>query len=66
MAVFYAGTLFIEGGNKCFELNKSYGFVHEQQFALQDDWNEEAAHQTLYRIAMEHDEPVEDNTKNET
>ena len=47
-------------------MDKSYGFVHEQQFAIQDDWNEEAMYQKQYRVAMEHDEPLEGNTKGET
>ena len=40
-------------------------FVHEQQFALQEDWNEKVMYQQLCHVAMEHDKPVERNTKSE-
>ena len=66
VTTFYADNLLLEGGNKRFELDKSYGFVHEQQFALQDDWKEEAMYQKLYHVAMKHDKPVEGNAKCET
>ena len=32
---FFVSNLLLEEGSKCFELEKSYGFVLEQQFALQ-------------------------------
>ena len=38
---FYVGNILLEEGNKSFELDKISGIVHEQQFAMQDDWNEE-------------------------
>ena len=62
---FYDSTLLPEEGNKCFELVKSYGFVHEQQFALQDGWHEGAMYQMLCHVAMKQDKPVEGNTKGE-
>ena len=63
---FHARNLLLEEGNKCFELDKSNGFVHEQQFALQDDWDETAMFRKLCYSAMNHDKPVKDNTKSET
>ena len=62
----YTETLLFDEGNKCFEVDKSYGFVHEQHFALQDDSNEGAMYQKLCRVAMKHDKPVEGNAKSET
>ena len=53
-------------GNKCFELDKKFGFVNEQQFALQDDWNEVAMYQKLYHVALKHDKPEKGNAKAET
>ena len=58
-----ADSLHFEEGNKCFELDKSYGIVHEQQFALQDDWNQEAMYQKVCHVAMKHDKPEESNAK---
>ena len=63
---FCASNLLLQEGNKFFELVKSYGFVHEQQFALQDDWNEDAMYEKLCHVAMKHDKPVEGNVKSET
>ena len=40
VTTFYADNLLLEQGNKCFELDKSYGFVHEEHVALQNNWNE--------------------------
>ena len=40
--------------------------MNEQQFALQDDWNERAMYQKLCHVAMKHDKPVEGNGKGET
>ena len=59
----YADSLPFEQGTKCFELDKSYGIVHEQQFALQDDWTQEAMYQKLCHVAMKHGKPVESNAK---
>ena len=47
-------------------MDKSFKFVHEQQFALLDDWNEEAMYQKLCHNAMKHEKPVEGNVKSET
>ena len=66
VTMFYDSTLLLEEGNKCFEFDKSYGFVHEQQFALLDDCNEEAMYRKLCHVAAKHDEPVECNAKGET
>ena len=64
--MFHDSTLLLEEGNKCFEFDKSYGFVHEQQFALLDDCNEEAMYRKLCHVAAKHDKPVECNAKCET
>ena len=48
-----------------FWIGQKYGFVHEQQFALQDDENEEAMYQKLCHVVMKHDKPVEGNAKGE-
>ena len=66
VTMFHDSTLLLEEGNKCFELDESYGFVHEQQFALLDDCNEEAMYRKLCHVAAKHDEPVECNAKGET
>ena len=66
VTMFHVSTLLLEEGNKCFEFDKSYGFVHEQQFALLDDCNEEAMYRKLCHVAAKHDEPVECNAKGET
>ena len=66
VTMFHDSTLLLEEGNKCFEFDKSYGFVHEQQFALLDDCNEEAMYRKLYHVAAKHDKPVECNAKGET
>ena len=66
VTMFHDSTLLLEEGNKCFEFDKSYGFVHEQQFALLDDCNEEAMYRKLCHVAAKHDEPVECNAKGET
>ena len=47
VTTFYANYQLFEEGNNCFELDKSYGFVHEQQFAIQDGCNEEAMYQKV-------------------
>ena len=44
VTMFYAVTLLLEEGNKYLELNKSYGFVNEQQFALHENLDETAMH----------------------
>ena len=66
VTMFHDSTLLLEEGNKCFEFDKSYGFVHEQQFALLDDCNEEAMYRKLCHVAAKHDEPVKCNAKGET
>ena len=40
--------------------------MHEQQFALQDDWNGEVMYQKLCHVAKIDDKPVESNAKCET
>ena len=59
VTMFHDSTLLLEEGNKCFEFDKSYGFVHEQQFALLDDCSEEATYRKLCHVAAKHDKPVE-------
>ena len=66
VTMFHDKTLFLEEGNKCFEFDKSYGFVHEQQLALLDDCNDEAMYRKLCHVAAKHDKPVECNAKGET
>ena len=66
VTMFHDSTLLLEEGNKCFEFDKSYGFVHEQQFALLDDCSEEAMYRKLCHVAAKHDKPVECNAKGET
>ena len=66
VTVFYDSTLFLEEGNKCFELNKSYDIVHEQQFALPEDLNGTAMYQKLCHGAVMHDKPLKSNAKGET
>ena len=66
VTMLHDSTLLLEEGNKCFEFDKSYGFVHEQQFALLDDCNEEAMYRKLCHVAAKHDEPDECNAKGET
>ena len=66
VTMFHDSTLLLEEGNKCFEFHKSYGFVHEQQFALLDDCSEEAMYRKLCHVAAKHDKPVECNAKGET
>ena len=65
VTMFHDSTLLLEEG-KCFEFNKSYGFVHEQQFALLDDCSDEAMYRKLCHVAAKHDKPVECNAKGET
>ena len=59
----YDPNLLLEEGNKCFEMDKCFGFIHEQHCALQDDWNEEAMYQRLCHEVVTQDEPVEGKTK---
>ena len=64
---FFDSTLLLDEGNKCFNFVKSYGFVHEQQIALQDEsLNEEAMYQKLYHSTVKHDKPVKGNAKSES
>ena len=65
VTMFHDSTLLLEEGNKCFEFDKSYGFVLEQQFALLDDCNEKAMYRKLCHVAAKHDKPVECNAKGE-
>ena len=60
---FYADDLLPEEGNKCYELDKFYIFVHQQQFALQDHWNEKVMNPRLCHVAKKDDKPMEGNTK---
>ena len=66
VTMLHDSTLLLEEGNKCFEFDKKYGFVHEQQFALLDDCSEEAMYRKLCHVAAKHDKPVECNAKCET
>ena len=66
VTMLHDSTLLLEEGNKCFEFDKSYGFVHEQQFALLDDCSEQAMYRKLCHVAAKHDKPVECNAKCET
>ena len=66
VTILYDCTLLLEGGNKCFELNKSCEFVNEQPSALQDYWKEEAMHRKPCHGAAKHDKPVEGNARGET
>ena len=66
VTMLHDSTLLLEEGNKCFEFDKSYGFVHEQQFALLDDCSEEAMYRKLCHVAAKNDKPVECNAKGET
>ena len=66
VTMFHDSTLLLEEGNKCFEFDESYGFVHEQQFALLDDCSEEAMYRKLCHVAAKHDKPVECIAKGET
>ena len=62
VTMFHDSTLLLEEGNKkCFDFVKSYGFVNEQQFALQKSLNEEVMCQQLCHVAMKHDKPVKGN-----
>ena len=63
VTMFHDSTLLLEEGNK---FDKSYGFVHEQQFALLDDCSEEAMYRKLCHVAAKHDKPFECNVKGET
>ena len=47
----YFRNLHFEEGNKCFELDKIQEIVHEQFFALQDDWNDVAIYGKLRHVA---------------
>ena len=63
VTMFYDSTLLLEEGNKCFELDKSYDIVHEQQLELQDDWNEGPMYQKLCHVVMKDYKPVKSNAK---
>ena len=66
VTMFHDSTLLLEEGKKCFEFDKSYGFVHEQQFALLYDCSEEAMYRKLCHVAAKQEKPVECNAKGET
>ena len=66
VTMFFAVTLLLEERNKYLELNKSYGFVNEQQFALHENLNGTAMHRRLCHGAVKHDKPVKSNAKGET
>ena len=66
VTTFNADTLLLEERNKCFGFVERFEFVHEQQFALQDDWNERVMYQKLCYVVMKHDKPVKVNAKGET
>ena len=61
--MFYDSNLLLEEGNKCLELDQSYGFVKEQQYVLQEDLNELAMYQQLCHVTMTRDKPVEGNVR---
>ena len=46
----YAGTLLLEEGNKCFELDKNSRFVNEPHFALHENLNETAMHESYATV----------------
>ena len=48
--VFYASTLLLEKRNESFDLDKSYGFVTEQQFTLQGVLEEIAMYLTQCHV----------------
>ena len=62
---FHDSNLHLEVGNNCLEFVKSFGFVHEQHFALHEDLNGTTVFQKLCHGTMIGDKPVNDNTKNE-
>ena len=66
VTVFYDSTLLLEEGNKCFELNKIYDIVHEQQFALPEDLNGTAMYQKLDHGVVTHEKALKSNAKGET
>ena len=66
VTTFYADNILLEEGNKCFELDNRFGLVNEQQFALQDNWNEEAMYQKQCHVAMKDSKLVKCNAKSET
>ena len=61
--MFYDSNLLLEEGNKCLELEQSYGFVKEQQCALQEDLNEIAIYQKLCHVTVTHDKSLKRNAK---
>ena len=63
VTMFYDSNLLLEEGNKCLELDQSYGFVKEQQCVLQEDLNELAMYQQLCHVTMTRDKPVEGNVR---
>ena len=66
VTMFFAVTLLLEEGNENLELNRSYGFVNDQQLALHEHLNEIVMYQKLCHVAMKHDKPAKGNAKIET
>ena len=66
VTMLYVGNLLPEEGNKWFNLDKSYGFVREQQFALHESLIEITIYQKLCHVAMKLTKAVEGNAKSET
>ena len=66
VTMFFVRNLHFEEGNKRFELDQMFGFVNEQHFAPQDDWNEEAMYQKLSHVAVKHNKPEKVNANGDT
>ena len=62
---FCDSNLLLEKGNQCLELDQSYGFVKEQQCALQENLNEIAMYQKLCHVTVTRDKPVEGNARDD-
>ena len=65
VTIVYDSNLLLEEGNKCLELDQSYGFVKEQQCALQEYLNEIAMYQKLCHVTVTRDKPVEGNARDD-
>ena len=46
-------------------MDKSSGFVNEQQCALQDNWNEIVMYRKLCHGVVTHDKPMEGNARDD-
>ena len=66
VTVSYDITLLLEERNKCYEFVKSYDFVNEQRYTLQEDLNEIVMHRKQFHVAMKHEKPAKSNAKTET